>query len=769
VSRNNHRIVVTSILAGMATAAINFIGAIWITASVEPGNLLLFVASLSLGWFGALIASTVAAIPLLLSGGDPIWAARTIVVCVAIALFCKNFPRIPAFLVPIALWFLIVSPLQFAIALEAGSLFEGQILLTLWEVCAVAVAGLIILIPQTWSYLNITARHVDLRQLVPAVLTALTTFIALMLMLIIPPEARETMAGQGLLLPVVFISCCAPGLLGWWLAKHIEDSTQRVLSHSVNNFGDQQSVKAESSHKQRAYVTGEMGEKVVSSHWLREAFQPEGMLSVDSAGIVNFVNPAFRQAAEIHSEELLGKPLAYFAKHHKLIAELLEFIADYNKSGTEIREIKLNCTPEKLQYFRAIIERDSGSAESNPALLIRIEEITHKRTIEAHLIQAQKMKSLGGVVAGMAHAFNNFLTSIIGQASFATHSRDSRVQQSAFEEILKAANRASELVWCLLEFSEGKPAPQKKLELNNLIEQRLEFFRKFIGERYELTFSCAPRSIGVSCDTNLLTQVLTDVLRNAKESYGDSPGSIHISLDTEEMGADVARLYPGARPGHFARLVVKDNGMGMNRETMAKAFDPLFTTREEQGHSGLGLSIVFSIIRAHDGFLAVESFPDKGTSISIYLPMVELDQTVLLDTDSQHALEATEQIEDKPGAKNKSILVVEDEPTVRTLVTKMLSTLGYQVQSCSNGEDALRICDNDSFDLVIVDMMMPKMSGIDLIDRLKKEHQQNHALIMTGYGVNKAFTGSESVIAKPFDLQTLAARVREALNPHQDA
>jgi len=768
VSRNNHRIVVTSILAGMATLAINSVGAIWITSTIEPGNLLLFVVSLALGWFGALIASAVAVIPALLFGGELIWAARTIILCVAIALFCKSFPRIPAFLVPIALWFLIVSPTQFATSLEAGSLFEGQIILTLWEVCALALAGLIILMPQTWSYLNITARHVELRQLIPAVLTALTTFVALMLMVIMPAEARGAMVSQGLLLPVVFISCCAPGLLGWWLAKYIEDSSQRVLSHSVNNFGDQQGINAESSHKQRAYVTGDVGEKVVSSHWLREAFQPEGMISIDSAGIVNFVNPAFREAAQIHSDELIGKPLTHFAKRHKLIAELLEFIADFNKSGTEVREIKLNSSPEKLQYFRAIIEKETKAAKSTQAVLIRIEEITDKRTIEAHLIQAQKMKSLGGVVAGMAHAFNNFLTSIIGQASFATHSRDSRVQQSAFEEILKAANRASELVWCLLEFSEGKPAPQKKLELNNLIEQRLEFFRKFIGERYELTFSCAPRSIGVSCDTNLLTQVLTDVLRNAKESYGDSPGSIHISLDTEEMGADVARLYPGARPGHFARLIVKDNGMGMNRETMAKAFDPLFTTRAEQGHSGLGLSIVFSIVRAHDGFLAVESFPDKGTSISIYLPMVELDQTTLLDGDLQQTLESAEQIEDKPGAKNKSILVVEDEPTVRTLVTKMLSTLGYEVQSCSNGEDALRICDHDRFDLVIVDMMMPKMSGIDLIDRLKTEHKQNHALIMTGYGLNNAFTGSESVIAKPFDIQTLAARVREALN-HQDA
>jgi len=770
VSRKKDKIVLTAFTLGALAAILNITLNSWESLSIEPGNLLLFLAALSLGLPGIIIAASTAIVPTLLFGGDPVWAARTFAICLSLTAFCKIFPRIPPFVLPLAMWFLVVGPLQSILALSSGSplgssLFDGQVLLSIWEIFAVATAGLILYVPQTWSYLKVSPKHLELRSLLPTIFTALVTSIALMILVMIPQNVRVMMTTEGALLPVVFLACCLPGLLGWWLAKQTQESSQRVLSQSYSKFGDESQTMLESDLNKQP-VSKPVESKLNACHWLTEVARPDGLIYLDQHGVIKFVNPALRDLAQLHDQDLVGLKLSEVSENSFLLKQLEQLISEADDDGPLIREIKVNNLPDSLHYFRAIMEYENETTRSSNArnFLIRLEDITHKRTLEAHLIQAQKMKSLGGVVAGMAHAFNNFLTSIIGQASFAMNSKDPRAHESAFEEILKAAHRAGELVWSLLDFSEGKPSPTKKLELNSLLEQRLEFFRKFIGERYELTFSCAPRAIGVACDTNLLTQVVTDILLNAKESYGGKPGSIHISLDTEEMGSDIAKMYPWARPGTFARLVVKDTGAGMNRETMAKAFDPLFTTKVADGHSGLGLSIVFSIVRAHDGFLNVESFPEKGTTISIYLPMVELSSDQIPEQADSNLEETELQGSTDSQQPQQTILVVEDEPSVRSLVTKMLSSLGYQVQSCSNGEDALRICDQDTFDLVIVDMMMPKMSGVELLSRLKDEKKRHHALIMTGYGINNSFTDNESVIAKPFDIKTLASRVKEVLN-----
>lgn len=479
-----------------------------------------------------------------------------------------------------------------------------------------------------------------------------------------------------------------------------------------------------------------------------------------------FVNEQFRDVAQVHDEHLAGKMLQHIHMNSDVRRHLLEALDHVPQRGAYVTEFKVNQLPDSLRFFSVSVERFQSQASNTEepsaqsyGIVLTLKDITDRRTVESHLLQAQKLKSLGSVTSGIAHAFNNSLTSIIGHASFALRSKDDANLRSALAEILRSANRAGELVWKLLEFSEGKPSMMKTFDLRKVVEERLDFLRKLVGERFELSFEAADSPLGVVCDQNLLTQALTDLISNSKEAYRQGQGKIEIELDTEEMESEVASLYPGARPGKYVRLRVKDYGYGMGSEHVARAFDPLFTTKANEGHSGLGLSIVFAIVRAHDGFLTVESFPEKGTTISIYLPLVS--------TASQTR---SEQPTQSPSKKNraplgKRILVVEDEPGIRELVSRMLETLGYQVDNCENGVEALSKCDHSGFDLVLCDMMMPQMGGLEFVRKLGEKENHPRTLVMTGFGlVEEVQTLGVPIINKPFDIDTLADRVSRAIN-----
>lgn len=316
----------------------------------------------------------------------------------------------------------------------------------------------------------------------------------------------------------------------------------------------------------------------------------------------------------------------------------------------------------------------------------------------------------------------------------------------------------------LLDFTAGGPSHMKVENIVDVLATRLELLKKIAGENYEISFKNAQPSYGVECDTNLMMQVITNLIMNSRDSYQGKPGAIEIVLDTEEMEEGVSDLHVGARPGHFARLRVKDRGCGMTPETLSKAFDPLFTTKSGSGHAGLGLSMVHAIVRAHDGFLTVESYPEKGTTVSLYFPLREVpskEKAKIHTSNEEHPL---------PQASNnghrEKILVVEDEKGVRELVASMLNLLGYEVTSCCNGQEALAECEQNRFDLVLVDMIMPRMHGLDLVSKLRTADKEVKTLVMTGYGVTPETKGEHcGVIPKPFDINTLAHAVRDALHP----
>ena len=400
---------------------------------------------------------------------------------------------------------------------------------------------------------------------------------------------------------------------------------------------------------------------------------------------------------------------------------------------------------------------------SSSSVIITIKEITDRRTVESHIIKSQKMGSLGSFVSGIAHAFNNTLTAIAGQASYAKKLLNHpEVIAISLEEILRSTQNAGELVRNLLDFAEDSRTMSAREDLNHVVKDQMSLLKEVVGAGYELRYSSAKDTVKVECDSNLVGQAITNLVLNAAEAYSGNKGVVEVSIDVEEIGADVSMLYPGARPGTFARLRIRDYGTGMNPEVLAKACEPHFTTKQKSGHSGMGLAIVFAIARAHDGFLTVESHTEKGTTVSLYLPLHR-------ESDSQQVQETSTSSKSEPitnvVGNQEKILVVEDEDNVRDLISMMLSSIGYDVTSCSNGNDALKECSKEDFDLVLVDMVLPKMNGSEVLDRIRKSDTKIKTIVMTGYGLSSDnLTNVDEVLPKPFDLDTLAERVRVTLD-----
>ncbi|MCB0330938.1 MAG: response regulator, partial [Bdellovibrionales bacterium] len=490
---------------------------------------------------------------------------------------------------------------------------------------------------------------------------------------------------------------------------------------------------------------------------------PPGVCALSSTGKVIFANHRFLELIQSAEGDLTGKSLFDCSMDNEIRASLQEYVKKSAEHGKISAEFKVNQLPERLRYFSVVIEPHHDE-EQSPGRLLTVQEITDRRTIEFHLLEAQKMKNLGSVMGSIAHSFNNSLTAIIGRASFALRTRDQESQRIALEEIRGQAQKAGELVWKLLDFSEGKPTPFRSLSVGKLIHEKVEFLQKLLGERFQLKIAKEEESeLWISGDSNLLMQVLTELISNAKDSYRDRGGNIELAVGSEEMGEDIAQLHPGARAGKYARITVRDTGCGMSSEMVSQAFAPLVSTKFNRGNSGLGLSIVYAILRAHDGFLSVESFPEKGTTVSVYLPLADPVAEVL-ETPPVEAMPA-EKSTKQTQQKDASILVVEDEPEIRVLIGKMLEMLGYSVTTCGDAEAASTAFGEKAFDLLLVDYMMPSISGRDLIQDLKgKGSGKTKYILMSGFGLSNSDPNDPiNHLPKPFDIETLDQAVTKAL------
>ena len=397
--------------------------------------------------------------------------------------------------------------------------------------------------------------------------------------------------------------------------------------------------------------------------------------------------------------------------------------------------------------------------------IVVYEDTTEHEKLAAQLRQAQKMEAVGRLAGGVAHDFNNLLTTIIGNAEFALGdiSKDSSTHEN-IAEIINSAYRAASLTRQLLAFSRKQILEPKVLNLNTVITDLKKMLRRLIGEDVNLETVFEPELMRVEIDSGQLEQVIMNLVINARDAMPQG-GKITIETANVYLDEDYARSHGvEIKPGAHIMLSISDTGMGMDEETQSHIFEPFFTTKKEGKGTGLGLSTVYGIIKQTGGFIWVYSEPGQGTIFKIYLPGVEREaEPVKRETTPLVELKGSD-----------TVLLVEDDDSLRNLVRRVLKRYGYNVLAAKNGEDALRVSEEHEgpINLMITDVVMPGMDGRELSTRLQPYRPELKILYMSGYTDNTivergVLAPGINFIEKPFSPESLALKIRKLLDVKQ--
>ncbi len=411
-----------------------------------------------------------------------------------------------------------------------------------------------------------------------------------------------------------------------------------------------------------------------------------------------------------------------------------------------------------LQTKKIPIRDETGK----PKFLLGIsEDVTERQRLEEQLRQAQKMESIGRLAGGVAHDFNNMLGIILGHSELALSGVDpSDPLHENLQEIRKAAERSADLTRQLLAFARKQIVAPKVIDLNETLGRMLKMLRALIGEDIELTWLPGEELWPVRIDPSQVDQVLANLCVNSRDAIADV-GTIVIETKNATFDEKYCAWHPDFLPGDFVMLSVSDNGAGMDKETADRIFEPFFTTKELGKGTGLGLAMVYGIVKQNEGFIDVYSEPGVGTIFKIYLPR----QT----SGAERAQQACQAI---PGAKGReTILLVEDVPDILAMTSLMLERFGYRVLAVPTPEDAIRAAreHGDKIRLLVSDVVMPGMNGRVLADIVSSVCPGIRRLFMSGYtddviAHHGVLDGTVHFIQKPFTMQSLAAKVRAALD-----
>jgi two-component system, cell cycle sensor histidine kinase and response regulator CckA len=411
-----------------------------------------------------------------------------------------------------------------------------------------------------------------------------------------------------------------------------------------------------------------------------------------------------------------------------------------------------------------ITVRISGRAVSSadePADVLEAiaEDVTDRRALEDQFRQAQKMEAVGRLAGGVAHDFNNLLMVISGYAEvILTKLEVEHPLREKAQAIQQASDRATTLTRQLLAFSRKQLLELKVVDVNAIVSDMERLLRPLIGENVELAAKLAPEAGYIRADAGQLEQVLMNLVVNAKDAM-PSGGKLTIQTQSIVLEESHRRGQTFIRPGNYVMLSVSDTGTGMDKETQSRIFEPFFTTKEKGKGTGLGLSTVYGIVKQSGGYVMVQSEEGRGTTFHIYLPRVE-------GTAEKHAAPVAR----AAAGGTETILLVEDEESVRQLVRDTLEGKGYKVVEAENGEAGLAAATvhRGKIDLVITDVVMPGLGGREMVEQLSKTRPETKVLYLSGYTEDAIISegtieSGTAFLQKPFTLQNLSRKVREVL------
>jgi two-component system, cell cycle sensor histidine kinase and response regulator CckA len=487
------------------------------------------------------------------------------------------------------------------------------------------------------------------------------------------------------------------------------------------------------------------------------------LVTIDRQGRVTHWNAKAHEVTGVASTKALGCP----------VTQLIPALESYEPRIKQVLQDGLGATyqrePWNVGKIRWVDIAIYPLAHAGGAVL-RFDDATELEKKDEQLRHVQRMDTTSILAGGLAHDFNNILAAITGTVSLLKFDlQDGRLDQSTLDEhidvISHATTRATDLVKGLLVLSRKQELTFRRVELSEVVERTIKLCRNTFDKSIEICVEPAATPMHVRADATQIAEVLLNLCINSwhamtsmRDESHQQGGRLTVGLCEQVADTKFCSEHPGLQPGRYSVLFVRDNGVGMDRSTRERAFDPFFTTKAAGGGTGLGLAMAFNVVKLHGGFIDLYSELGSGSEFKVYLPLMDEFGRSVRDVEAQIV------------CGFGRILVVDDEEAVRNVAAKTLIHCGYQVVTAEGGAEALRLFGDspESYQLVLLDMAMPEMSGLDVLKELKRISPAVRALMQSGFGADPRITrslevGALGVIQKPYTMAELSLRVKSAL------
>jgi PAS domain S-box-containing protein len=497
----------------------------------------------------------------------------------------------------------------------------------------------------------------------------------------------------------------------------------------------------------------------------------DAIIGLDPEGVITAWNHGAEKIFGYATSEVIGRPASLVAgdaggrQQKDILARLRH---GERNIGYEARRLRKDGTPVDVAVSITAITDQAGAVIGNSVVARDVtaarETTERQRAVAERSSQAQRMESLGKLAGGIAHDFNNILAIIANYTEFALEECDDKpAVQADLRQVRTAAERATNLTRQLLTFTRGDAIQPQDVDLNSALGEARDILARTIGEHITLVARQSAEALIVRADSGQLQQVLLNLAINARDAMPDG-GTLVLEAGNAVLDGDMTVTQPSLPAGAYARLLVSDTGHGILPEVAEHIFEPFYTTKPHGKGTGLGLATVYGIVTEAGGGINVHSEWGIGTTFRIYLPLSPASDGSVPSAARRDA--------EPPGGEGRTVLVVEDEPALGRVITRILTTGGYHVVSAAGGPEAVELFHRHACDIVLTDVIMPEMSGRRLAEVLQSEQPDLPVVYMSGYsngllGTTHILDDDITFIEKPFTAADLLTKIAQAW--HGDA